>query len=143
MDTDYRTMQVVLCFSWSDVTGTTKKRENEFHRCSPASVASLLPQSPAPCVLVAAAAAQQLHSTTAAATTAKPPPAIRMTTLERRIAPTTTTTTTKTLMLDSATEKIVANLLASKKHPGWLFLYRVSRLSDFRNFLLLARGFHI
>ena len=90
-----------------------------FH--SPVSVASLLPQSPAPCVLVAAAAAQQLRSaTTAAATAAKlAPPTIRMTTLERRITP-TAATTTKTLTLDSATEKIVANLLASKKHPGRL-----------------------
>jgi hypothetical protein len=41
---------------------------------------------------------------------------IRMTTLERR--PTATEMPlTKTLTLDSATEKIVANLLASKKHP--------------------------
>ena len=88
---------------------------------SPVSVASLLPQSPAPCVLVAAAAAQQLRSATTAATAAKlAPPTIRMTTLERRITPTAATTTTKTLTLDSATEKIVANLLASKKHPGRL-----------------------
>ena len=86
-----------------------------FH--SPVSVASLLPQSPAPCVLVAAAAAQQLRSATTAAKLA--PPTIRMTTLERRITP-TAATTTKTLTLDSATEKIVANLLASKKHPGRL-----------------------
>lgn len=86
---------------------------------SPVSVASLLPQSPAPCVLVAAAAAQQLRSATATAATAAAklaPPTIRMTTLERRITP-TAATTTKTLTLDSATEKIVANLLASKKHP--------------------------